>query len=198
MADLITLEEYKESKKLTKLEDNDRLSSLIAAVSQLVKTYCARSFVDYVSVDKIDTFNLDFATYTAQVTEAPIISVTKVEERATYGSDYVELTEAAFEFYIDQDTDCIFRTSSNGFGVWPQGPGAVKITYKAGFENGIPEDLKLACFDLVTYYDKDEYKERRTIGGSSMSNVPTSTQWRNVGFPDHIKRVLDLYKHIQL
>ena len=197
MADLITLEEYKESKGLTKLDNDIRLASLITSVSQLVKTYCANSFVDYVTSDKTEFFNYDFLTHIAQVTEAPIIAITSVEERASYGEAYVVLTEVANEFYVDYDSDCIFRTNTAGYSTWPLGPGSVRIVYKAGYV-ALPEDLKLAVFDLITYYDKDEYKERRTIGGSSMSNVPTSTQWRNVGFPDHIKRILDLHKHIQL
>jgi len=197
MADLITLEEYKIAKGLTKLDDDTRLASLISAVSQLVKTYCATSFVDYVSTDKVETFSFDYDTYTIQVNEAPIISVTKVEERPNYSSDYVELTTTAFEYYADIAVDCIYRTTSYGYGCWPKGPGGVRITYKGGFTS-IPQDLQLAVIDLVTYYKDNEYKERRTIGTASMANTPTSTQWRNVGFPDHIKRILDLYKHIQV
>ena len=197
MADLITLEEYKLAKQLTKLDDDVRLASLISAVSQLVKTYCATSFVDYVSTDKVETFSFDYVTKTIQVNEAPIISITKVEERSSYGEDYVELTEAAFEFYTDKAVDCVYRTSTSGYSYWPMGPGGVRVTYKGGYAT-IPEDIKLAVIDLVTYYKDNEYKERRTIGTASIANNPTSTQWRNVGFPDHIKRILDLYKHIQV
>jgi hypothetical protein len=58
-----------------------------------------------------------------------------------------------------------------------------------------PADLKLAIFDLITYYLKDEHKERRTLGGASIQNQGSTSLRDSVAFPDHIKRVLDLYKN---
>ena len=43
---------------------------------------------------------------------------------------------------------------------------------------------------------KDEHKERRTLGGASMSNPGTSGVRNSTDFPDHIKRVLDLHRVI--
>jgi len=48
---------------------------------------------------------------------------------------------------------------------------------------------------LITYYLKDEHKERRSIAGASIQNQASTSQRNNVAFPDHIKRVLDLYKN---
>ena len=39
MADLITLEEYKDAENINTTKDDTRLSALIVSVSQLVKTY---------------------------------------------------------------------------------------------------------------------------------------------------------------
>ena len=66
--------------------------------------------------------------------------------------------------------------------------------YKAGYAS-LPSDLQLAVFDLITYYLKDEHKERRSIAGASIQNQSSTSQRNNVAFPDHIKRVLDLYKN---
>ena len=41
---------------------------------------------------------------------------------------------------------------------------------------------------------KDEHKERRTLGGASIQNQGTSGVRNSTDFPDHIKRVLDLYR----
>ena len=71
--------------------------------------------------------------------------------------------------------------------------GAVRITYKAGFAS-TPRDLQLALFDLVNYYIKDEHKERRVLGGATVQNQGTSGIRTSSDFPDHIKRVLDLYR----
>ena len=53
---------------------------------------------------------------------------------------------------------------------------------------------KLAVFDLVKYYLKDERKERMTIAGATVENPLSSSLTGNIGFPDHIKRILDMYK----
>ena len=86
MADLITLDEYKDSQSLKDLKNDTRLNTLIASVSQLVKTYCATSFVDFYSSDKTEVFNVDWETNVVQLGECPVISITSVEERLSYSS----------------------------------------------------------------------------------------------------------------
>ena len=41
---------------------------------------------------------------------------------------------------------------------------------------------------------KDERKERMSIAGASVDNALSSSLIGNIGFPDHIKRILDMYK----
>ena len=71
--------------------------------------------------------------------------------------------------------------------------GSIKVTYTAGYST-CPADLRLAVIDLITYYLKEEHRETRTLGGASIQNPSSTSLNDNVGFPDHIKRVLDLYK----
>lgn len=197
MANLITIYEYKDSQNITGVKDDARITSLVASVSQLIKSYCGNSFVDYFSSAKTEYFNIDYDTYIVQLTESPIVSVTSVHERGSQADDYVLLekdgSNGKYDYYIDTDTDSIFRTDDESYKNWEKGVGAVKIIYTAGYSD-IPEDLKLAAYDLITYYLKDEYKTRRTIAGATIDNQTTSTLRTNVGFPDHIKRVLDMYK----
>jgi hypothetical protein len=195
MANLITVEEYKESEGIEKPKDDLRLNYLIPSVSQLVKTYCGNSIVDYYSTNKVDTFNIDWDTHIVQLTESPVNTIVSVEERDTYEDSYTVLTTAAHEYYLDSVTDSVIRTTGgSSYKNWRRGPGAVRITYTAGYAS-IPVDLRLAVTDLVTYYLKDEHKERRTIAGASIQNQASTSQRNNVAFPDHIKRVLDLYKN---
>jgi hypothetical protein len=196
-ADLITLDEYKTSEKIESLKNDTRLQSLITSVSQLVKTYCANTFVDYYDVDKTETFTLNWPTGSIQPSDSPLISVSLVEERANFGSDYTTLSAENLEYYVDLETDTIYRTDSTGFSTWAMGPGSVRVTYRAGYSE-VPDDLKLAVIDLVNYYFHDEYKPNRAFAGVSITNETSSTQWRNVSFPDHIKRILDLYKTVRL
>jgi len=193
MADLITLAAYKEAEGLSTPKEDAKISALVPSVSQLVKTYCGNSFVDFFSTNKTETFNIDWSTYIVQLTESPVNSIISVKERTDYGSSYTTLTTGAFEFYLDTATDSILRTSTAGYKNWQKGVGAVEVIYRAGYSE-VPSDLKLAVIDLITYYLKDEHKERRVLSGASIQNQSTSSQRGNVTFPDHIKRVLDLYK----
>ena len=98
-----------------------------------------------------------------------------------------------YEYYVDLGRDTIYRTTSTGDYRFPKGRAAIKVTYRSGYAT-IPEDLKLACFDLVKYYLKDERKDRMAIAGASVQNAVSTSLRENVGFPDHIKRILDFYK----
>ena len=196
MADLITKDEYKALKNLSQsVKEDGRIDALIDSVSQLVKSYCGNSITDYYSTNKTETFNVDWETHVVQLTESPVNAIVSVEEREGYSSAYDTLTTTANEYYLHVETDSIIRTTSGtGYRNWPKGPGAVKVVYTAGYATA-PKDLQLAVADLITYYLKDEYKERRSLQGASITNQGTSSASNNVDFPDHIKRVLDLYKN---
>ena len=195
MADLVTLADYKDAEGIVSPKEDLRISSLIPSVSKLVKTYCGNSIVDFVSSDKTEDFDIYWDTYAVQLTESPVISVSSVGERSGYDQSYTTLTTGAHEYYLDTRTDSVVRTNESGTRLnWKHGVGAVRVVYRAGYSS-TPDDLKLAVFDLITYYLKDEHKERRTLGGASIQNTASTSQRDNVAFPDHIKRVLDLYKN---
>jgi hypothetical protein len=194
MADLITLQEYKTAEGVTQPKDDARLNVLIPSVSQLVKSYCGNSFVDYYSSNKTEVFTIDWGTHVIQLTEGPVNAIVSVQEAQSYGGTLTTLTTAAQEYALNTKTDCVYRTTTAGYKDWPVGVETVRVVYTAGYST-IPGDLKLAVLDLITYYLKDEYKLRQSIAGASLQNPGSSTQRDNVGFPDHIKRVLDLYKN---
>ncbi len=194
MANLITLATYKEVVGITSTTTDFPLSTFVDSVSQLVKTYCNNSFVDYFSTNKVETFSINYPQHFVQLTESPVNTVVSVQERDSITSSYTTLVNNS-EYYLDTDTDSIYRSDGGiGYKSFPIGPGAVIVTYKAGYSS-VPDDLKLAVIDLITYYFKEERKVRQTIAGASRQNVGSSSQRDNVAFPDHIKRVLDLYKN---
>ena len=195
MANLTTLAEYKDAEGISTPKDDQRIISLVTSVSQLVKTYCGNSIIDYYSSAKTEYINVNWGTHIIQLTESPVNTITSVEERSGYNQSYVTLTTGNYEYYLDEATDSLYRTTNgSNYKNWPQGPGAVKVVYTAGY-SATPSDLKLAVFDLITYYLKDEHKERQTLGGATRENQSTSSLKNSVAFPDHIKRVLDLYKN---
>ena len=200
MADLITLQQYKDFAGLQGVQTDARINVIIDSISQLIKNYCGTSFIDFYSTDKTEFFDiLDNHTTRIMLGESPLVSVSQVQEREDQSSSYVTLiTENSdssdkYEYMIDTVTDSIVRTNSTTDIPFPRGRKAVKVVYRAGYSS-TPEDLKLACFDLVKYYLKDERKDRMTIAGATVENAVSTSIRDNAGFPDHIKRVLDMYK----
>ena len=200
MADLITLQQYKDFAGLQGVQTDARINVIIDSISQLIKNYCGTSFIDFYSTDKTEFFDiLDNHTTRIMLGESPLVSVSQVQEREDQSSSYVTLiTENSdssdkYEYMIDTVTDSIVRTNSTTDIPFPRGRKAVKVVYRAGYSS-TPEDLKLACFDLVKYYLKDERKDRMTIAGATVENAVSTSIRNNAGFPDHIKRVLDMYK----
>ena len=185
MADLITLTEYKEIEGITSTQHDARTEVIIDSVSQLVKTYCGNSIIDFHTsrTTKTENITISYPTKEIQLEESPLISVTSLKERGNPTNAYTTLTENT-EFVIDKTTDIIHKLGSN----WLEGVSSIEVIYNAGYVN-TPADLKLAVADLVTHYLKGEHKERRTIQGANIQN-----QRSDLPFPDHIKRVLDLYK----
>jgi hypothetical protein len=104
--------------------------------------------------------------------------------------------EAAGEFWtaprdyeLDAEGQEIMKVSS-----FPTGPKSVKLVYKGGYSS-IPDELKLACYDLTTYYMKKESTPAKSMPGSDIKNISRS-QSLHSEFPPHIKRILEHYRHI--
>lgn len=191
MTDLITVDRYKDIEGISSTKEDTKLDIFVPAVSQLVKNYCGNSLVDYFSVDKVEEFSFNWSSHILQLTESPLISVSLVETRENVTSAYTTLDTE--KYYIDLDTDSIFRVEGRGYRYWPEGAGSVKVTYRAGYAT-CPTDLQLAVADLITYYLRDEHKVRQSLSGATRENAETSLR-NSPAFPDHIKRVLDLYKN---
>ena len=192
MSDLVTLAEYKEAEGISSPKEDLRLATIVPSVSQLVKTYCGNSLIDHYSTNKVETFSIDWDTYLVQLTESPVNAIVSVQKRDSVTESYS--TVPTTDYYLDTATDSVLYVTGSTYKNWPRGAGAVKVTYTAGYAS-TPKDLKLAVFDLITYYLKDEHKERRTLGGASIQNQGSTSLRDSVAFPDHIKRVLDLYKN---
>lgn len=195
MADLITLDTYKQAKAITGAKEDERLLFLIPAVSQLVKTYCGNSFVDYISTPYVEYITVEWYTNTVQLTETPLISVLSVAERLDLTSN-AYTTLASTNYRVNPRTDTLVRLTE----YWPVGIESMQVTYTAGYaSNGaasLPHDLQLALVDLITYYLKDEYKSSKLLSGAAVTNKTTSSMVGGISFPDHIKRILDLYRYI--
>jgi len=196
--DLVTTNDYKRYKKIEHNKDDNQLGALVPAISQLVKTYTGNAVIDYAITNKVETFDIyDSLTSELFLTESPLTSVSVIQERDSLADSYTTLVENT-DYYVDKEHDRIYRVDgASSIKYFPRGFASVKVTYRAGYES-CPEDLKLAVYDLITYYLKEEYKGRRSMAGATLQNEPSSSIRNDIGFPDHIKRVLDMYKIIDV
>lgn len=182
--DLITLAEYKAYIGKASTNDDIAIKSIIPKVSQLVKTYCRRTFVDFVNDAKVETFT---GGGCLAPSEFPLLSVSSVEYSLDYGKTYVALVEFT-DYAINTSADTIVPISTDS--TFPILINGYKVSYTAGYEV-LPEDLKLAVMDLVTYYLKNDMavKSSRDAGSNT---VQIEYITRNT-LPSHIARVLDMY-----
>ena len=200
MANLVTLQEYKDFAGITGVNQDAKINVIIPAISQAVKTYCGTSFVDFYSSDKTEFFDItDNGTTAVMTDESPLVSVSQVQERESQADSYVTLitensdSSGKYEYIVDTELDTIRRTTESTDKAFPRGRKAVIVVYRAGYSSA-PEDLKLACFDLIKYYLKDERKDRLSIAGAQIQNPVSTSLKDNIDFPDHIKRILDFHK----
>jgi hypothetical protein len=89
---------------------------------------------------------------------------------------------------VDNFLEAIYRIEAGRRQDYPEGINSVRVTYKGGYA-ALPSDLRLAVTDLITYYLKEEWKPEKNQGTFTIRNDGAEPN-----FPDHIKRVLDLYK----
>ena len=198
MADLCTTAEYKTYKGIEHFKEDDKIDALIPSISQLVKTYCGSTLIDYYGSDKTEIFDLfDEGTAEVFLTESPLVSVSSVQERDSIADSYVTLT-ANTDYYVDTEHDRIFRIDGDvNSKAWSRGFASVQIVYRAGYST-TPKDLRLAIYDLITYYLKEEYKGRKSLAGATLQNETSTSIREDIGFPDHIKRVLDMYRVVDV
>ncbi len=179
---LSTKSDYKKYAGIKSTNEDGIIDFLLPKVSQLVKTYCRRTFVDYMDTDKVEVFNGGYNTLI--LSETPIVSIASVEFSSDYGQTYTALTEFT-DWVLDDDK--ILSLAETGFERATRG---YRVTYRAGFED-VPNDVELAVLDLVSYY-------RRNDGAIHSSKNPGSNNVQieyisTTSLPAHIRRVLDQY-----
>lgn len=179
---LVTKAEYKAYAGITSTTQDAVIDALIPKVSELVKSVCRRTFVDYVNDAKIDYFEGgEFFT----PSEYPVLTVS-LEYSIDYGQNYTEMVEFT-DFVYKKSDETIRPILLTEFAQYING---YKLTFTAGYET-IPEDLKLAVLDLITYYIKNDgaIHSSKAPGTNSVQIEYVTT----TNLPAHIKRVFDLY-----
>lgn len=184
--DLVKLAEYKAYSGISSTNQDTQISILIEKVSHLVKNVCRRTFVEFIDDAKVDIFRTS-TNNRIILTETPILAVSSVEYSADFGQTYTALTEYT-DYVVDTEKDAI-EFIATWYGTINK-VNAFRVTYNAGYEV-IPEDLKLAVFDLIAYYARNDaaIHSHKAIG----SNTVQIEYITNTSLPAHIRRVLDLH-----
>jgi len=199
---LVTRAEYKAYMGISSNSSDTAIDALIPKVSELVKTICRRTFIDYVDDAKIEYS--EGGTDAIELSEYPVISVASVEYSTDFGATYTTLTEYT-NYVLSKATNSIkpiifdtFPLDYHGYApygssktkVFPEATNGYIITYTAGYTE-IPADLKLCILDILAYYIKNDSSvhTHKNVNPNSMQIEYLS----NTHFPAHIKRILDLY-----
>lgn len=180
---LVTRAEYKAHAGLTSTTQDSIIDALIPKISELVKSICRRTFIDYVNDSKTDYFDGgDFFI----PSEYPVLAINSLEYSEDYGQNYTEMVE--FTDFLLKKSDETIRPIGNTEFI--ERPNGYKLTFTAGYET-LPVDLKLAVLDLITYYLKNDgaIHSNKAPGTNSVQIEYVTT----TNLPAHIKRVLDLY-----
>lgn len=182
--DLITKAEYKAYAGISSTNKDTEIDALIPKVSALVKTYCRRTFIDYYNTPNIEYFNGPAMFFPLK--EYPVRNVSSVELSVDWGNNYTDLVEYT-DYALDKSRGVVHSTQFDGF---PERINGYKVTYTAGYAT-VPEDLKLAVLDLVSYYIRNDsaIHSNKAPGTNSVQVEYIST----TSLPAHIRRVLDLY-----
>lgn len=182
MADLITKADFKTYMGINSVNQDAIIDFLIPLVSTFVKTYCRRSFIDWNTSSKTEYFNGGIPFYVVQ--EQPIIAVQSLSYSTDYGQNYTALVH-----YTDYvvDNNLILPVGLKEFSYVLKG---YKLVYTAGYAT-VPSDLKLAVYDLMSYYMKND----ATANAVKRTNTTTMQieYITDTGLPSNIKRVLDLF-----
>lgn len=188
--DLVTLAEYKAYIGIASTNQDSEISSIIPKVSQLIKNLCRRTFVDYTINPKTEIFH--GGVNSLSMKEYPLIDIISFDYTTDYGQTTTALTEF-IDYVIDGENESIISTSIDSYGnpiVFPRYTNGYILTYTAGYAT-LPEDLKIAVLDTVTYYLKhDTAVHSAKAPGTNSVQIEYIT---NTKLPAHISRVLDLY-----
>jgi len=192
MADLVTLEEFKEYKGLKNPTDDGKNQLLVSFVSSLIENYCNRKFKDYVLSDFTEWF--DSKTDVVTLSGFPLISVTSVNISSDGGVTQTLLSASSpIDYFVDIENGQV-RTTVSGitFNSNYNTPyRSLEISYKYGYSD-IPSDLKLAVFDTIDYYRDNKNVPSMNLAGASIDNPQP---YIANSFPPHIRRILDLYRY---
>lgn len=192
-ADLITLDEFKTYRGITKSDNKEdtKITQLIKSATDLIKVYCNRTFIDHYYTNKTEYF--DGTRYSEIfLEEIPLVSVSEVSY-TTDGTTYTSLIEDV-DYFVNYDEDSIYCANGYAFiaahTIFPK--RSLKVDFKGGYESA-PGDIKQATMDIVEYYRTEQFTPRKAASNVTLENIGFRAG-SSIGLPPHIKRILEMHR----
>jgi hypothetical protein len=157
---------------ISETTDDDLLSSLIEACSNVIENYCNRKFGIEEYEEEYDGVGKPFII----LHNYPVNSIISV----MIDGEIVE----PIEYKIRKNNGMLFRKS----GIWPHGIMNIKVTYSSGTDE-IPAAIELACKHLVMSYFKSDI-------ASFSTTFQDGVVFRPEALPSQVKALVSPYKKV--
>lgn len=184
---IVTLPEAKDYLIISSTDEDDKLTSFIAAASQMIYNK-----VGVISGSPtVEEWHDGGSSRIVLRNQGPIVSVTSVTE--SYGSMSYVLTQVtldsgstsnAYTFTVDLDEGLLVRRASGVAVPFTRGVRNVHVTYVAGYAT-VPADIKHATLVLLKHLWDTQRGPR-----SSQSSIPDGSAY---SFPNRVLEILSPY-----
>ena len=178
MADLITLDEYKQFASIEGKKDNPQISMLITACSRVVQDYVGYDLGASTSITKKIRVRKGITEYMLPTFDVTLSSITYT----LAGADPTTAKPIPESNYELSDTGLL-----EIFNIMVRDGDTITLEYQADKE--ATEAFKLATMLLVKFYFKEEFNKSSIAAGGQ-----TVTYQVGKNFPPHIRAILMMYR----
>lgn len=169
---VISLNEYKTYAGITNPTSDNKLQLLVDGANQLIEAYCNQGFSLKSVTKKLQCYGSE-----VMIPDMPIYQIDSV----SYSSTGLLLAPSDYEVEPDIGIITILLPKP------PQDKFGITVAYTHGFSD-IPEPLKLAACEIVTYYLKREFSQGRSNSNESTTFIDYKV------LPPQITAMLNLYR----
>jgi hypothetical protein len=185
--DLITTSEFKLFLDIQVSTWDTLIDSLVTSCSVWIENYCGGLRFKNSGSDVTEYYDgetQDDDRMSIFVKNIPIISVTSVASASgSYSSPTWTNFDAANDYVVNRQTGQI------SFFSLPEGKQNIRVIYQGGYSS-VPEDLKLACLELVAR----TFNKRKSFGVSNESVGGASVTWEKELDVD-LRKTLNRYRN---
>lgn len=164
---ILTLEETKVHLRVAHDDEDDLITSLIAAATAFIE---GPQGIGIALLNQSWRLSLDGFTPSIRVPLGPVASITSVTYRDAAGTPQT-LSAALYEADTDGSTATIFPAVNASWPSTSGRPGCVKVTFVSGYGDDpadVPADLRAAALLLVGHL----YSNREAVVGTTGSVTP--------------------------